>query len=298
MDILKSHTKNPQRVTYELDLSRIAGRYYFDNDPRFGRVLKSDSKVKRVVSKNEALQKHTTKLYQDFLEILAPFHNHLIPPNKWMEILDADSEYSKTFHEDQRGLIIQQFESAVIEHANKWGFDYSGTKAMRNIMKSQGLDDLLFNSTVDWIDEDDKTHILTSKSILLTALTLYDGLKINGDEVLIDDVLTNIINQHEAKVTLDESGALITVTGYWACLWWSFAFDENRMKAIKCKYCGKINIRTISAKFCDDVCRASFNNKRYKLKRLIDDAEKMPNDKERTKVINKLKKALKLLEDA
>ena len=298
MDILKTNTKNPQRVIYEFDLSRIAGHYYFDNHPKYGRVLKTDSKVKRVVTKKENLQKSLKNLYQDFLEILAPFHNHLIPPNKWMEILDADSVYSKSFPDEQRSLIIQEFENAVIKHADQWGFDYSGSKAMRTMMKSQGLDDLLFNSTVDWIDENDKTHILTRESVLLTALTLYDGLKINGDEVLIDDVLTNIINQHEAKVTLDESGALITVTGYWACLWWSFAFDENRMKAIKCKYCGKINIRTISAKFCDDICRASFNNKRYKLKRLIDDAEKMPNDKERTKVINKLKKALKLLEDA
>ena len=242
--------------------------------PKYGRVLKTDSKVKRVVAKRKPTKKFK-KLYQDFLEILAPFHNHLIPPNKWMEILDADSVYSKSFPEEQRSLIIQEFENAVIKHANQWGFDYSSTKAMKTMMKSQGLDDLLFNSTVDWIDEDDKTHILTRESILLTALTLYDGLRINGDEVLIDDVLTNIINQH-SKVTLDESGALITVTGYWACLWWSFAFDENRMKAIKCKYCGKINIRTISAKFCDDVCRASFNNKRYKLKRLINDAEKMP----------------------
>lgn len=298
MDIIRTHTKKPQRVVFELGLHKLASRYYFDNHPKFGRVLKSDSKVKRVVSQKEALSKNTKNLYQDFLEILAPFHNHLIPPKKWMDILDTDSEYSKSFPEEQRSLIIQEWESGVIKHANEWGFDYSGTKAMRSIMKSQGLEDLLFNSTVDWIDKNDKTHILTNKSILLTALTLYEGLKINGDEVLIDDVLTNIINQHPAEVTLDETGALITVTGYWSCLWWSFAFDENRIKAIKCKYCGKINIRTISAKFCDDICRASFNNKRYKLKRLIGDAEKMPNDKERSKVINKLKKALKFLEDA
>ena len=33
MDILKTNTKNPQRVIYEFDLSRIAGHYYFDNHP-------------------------------------------------------------------------------------------------------------------------------------------------------------------------------------------------------------------------------------------------------------------------
>ena len=207
----------------------------------------------------------------------------------------------KSLSEDEylefRAVVHDQVKLKIKEHAENYGF---GSNKLIGNMLPQTLKGLLTIPQSFRTEDNNPRHIASYKSIVQHAIYMYDCLTLSAEELMEDEAVCDFVNQNEARVTLgyETKGMGILVSGYWSCLWWGFLLDEQRMKATKCENCHVPIIRTAKARFCSDKCRASLNNERYRLKKLIEDVKKMPKNKERTNLIKELQQALDLMNKA
>lgn len=305
---IQQHTSD---IKFELNEKNIAPYYYFDDE-----VLKSTSgSTKGHNFSNDEKLSQPNKLYLSFLKILDPLFIDSVPPSEWIGMIDRETSVIEKWGE-QANSIHQMLEYEILQHASNFGFGYTSSKAMRSMLKRQGLEGCLFVPQLPHVDEDNPNHLLTKRSILLHALAMYEAINTDADEMILDDVIVDFINDQEANIKIDSDGAYILVDGYWNCLWWSFALDENRLKASKCGNCNKLLVRTKRAKYCNSACRSAVhyaNNKVDKnnkydrktiqlktesLKLLIKDAKKLNDEigsEQREKALKKLDEALESL---
>ena len=287
------HQKHNTDILFELSYKNVANEFEWDHHNKYGSVLKPiyNNKLKPFGELN------LSEMYREFLGILKPLSDFEIPPTKWIETLDTESDYMKSLSEidylqfRSSGGIEDQIKLLILEHAKSYGF---GSNKVIGNMLPPTLKGLLTVPLSFKADANNPRHIASYKSIVQHAIYMYDCLTLTSDELMEDDAIIDFVKQNEARVTLgyETKGLGILVSGYWQCLWWGFLLDENRMKATKCLHCGTPIIRTKSAKFNTDKCRSAFNNQRYKLKKVITETKSMPKTKERTAIIKDLQKAL------
>jgi hypothetical protein len=287
--------KHNTNVVFELSYKNVAHKFTWDHHKKYGSVLKPIYSNKPKSFGDSDL----SEMYREFLGILQPFSDFGIPPSKWIETLDANSEFYKSHgdYPNQLDVIHGQVRSLITRHAENFGF---GSNKIIGNMLPPTLKGLLTIPQSYRTDDNNPRHIASFKSIVQHAIYMYDCLTLSADELMEDEAVLDFVNQNEAKVTLgyETQGMGILVSGYWSCLWWGFLLDEQRMKASKCLNCGVPIIRTKSAKFSSNKCRSTFNNERYRLEKVIKDTKAMKKTKERTKVIKDLQKALDLMNKA
>ncbi len=295
---------------FSISTSNIHGAYYFEYVEGYGDILCSDHTVKKLFPDSENVKDnylHFPELvYQDFIKIIAPFSDHLIPPNRWIEVLNTQSDYflSDTKKHNQ---CIADIKSYIIEHAQKYGFGAVPNEAIRKMVKNDLKNQYgiklkgnpLFVPSTQNTDEDHTNNIATLLSIVLLALEIYNSWNLTGEELFEDEVLSDYVNQHAPQIVLEKTGAVIKIEGYWSCLFWSFVFDERRVKATFCAECCKPVVGTIKATFCSTKCRSKCHNRKYKLEKEIAKMEallektKTPKTKDEKAVVSNLKQALK-----
>lgn len=309
VDIERLVNEQKSVIKYSIDSDNIAYSYGFIHIDGVGLVLHANTQTPKKLKERKTTKPQIsyTTLYQDFLRVLAPFSDHLIPPNKWSDMLDTESTYFQS-NPDKHVEVIKAVAEAIIEHASIYGFGYTNNRfiqkaVLHNLKDNHGVFVEpkympLFIEQTSNTDPDNPRHFASLSSIVLLALDLYESLSLTGKELLEDDVLIDLINQNKPNLELGEHGAVINVEGYFGCLFWSFIFDRKRLSASKCICCSRPIIAYKSAKWCSTKCRSSLNNARRRLRRLIKEAEDMKQGKERTKIIKNLKKALDSMEIA
>jgi hypothetical protein len=291
------HHNHNTDILFELSYKNVAHKFEWVHHSKYGEVLKPiyTNKPKPFGELN------LSEMYREFLGILQPFSDFGLAPSKWIETLDANSDYMKSLSEDEylefKATVSDMIKLKIKKHAENYGF---GSNKLIGNMLPQTLKGLLTIPQSFRTEDNNPRHIASYKSIVQHAIYMYDCLTLSAEELMEDEAVCDFVNQNEARVTLgyETKGMGILVSGYWSCLWWGFLLDEQRMKATKCLNCGVPIIRTKSARFSSDKCRANFNNTRYKLKKLIEDTKAMPNTKERTKAIKDLQKTLDVMNKA
>lgn len=308
---------------FSIPTENICGKYYFETVEGYGEVLCADDSVEKIFpasEKTEAIHYDEKKglrfnryfvhspelVYQDFVEVLAPYSNHLIPPNKWIEVLDTQSDYYLS-DTKKHNECIAEIKTKIIEHANKYGFGFTSNKTLQKMVKSnlkknykiKTKGNVLFVPQTANTEDHHPNHMATLLSIVLLALEIYNSWNLTGDELIADEVLTDYINQHPPQMVLGREGAVIKIKGYWSCLFWSFVFDERRIKATYCSECCKPVVGTIKATFCSTKCRSKCHNRKYKLEKEIAKMEaslekaKTPKTKDERANASNLKQTLK-----
>lgn len=309
VDVERLVNEQKSVIKYSIDSDKIAYSYGFIHIDGVGLVLHANTQTPKKLKERKTTKPQIsyTTLYQDFLRVLAPFSDHLIPPSKWSDMLDTESTYFQS-NRDKHVEVIKDVAEAIIEHATTYGFGYNGNRfiqkaILHNLKDNHGVQVEVKHMPL-FIDQTSNTnpnnprYFASLKSIVLLALDLYESLNFNGKDLIEDDVLTDLINQNKPSLELGKHGAVINVEGYFGCLFWSFVFDKKRLHASKCICCSKPIISYQPAKWCSTKCRASLNNARRRFKKLIKEAEDMKPSKERTKIIKNLKTALDSIEIA
>lgn len=284
-ELVQKHTSD---IKFDMNEKNISPYYYFEDG-----FLKSTtgSKKGHNFSTSEKLTQ-PNKLYLSFLKILNPLFDNSVPPSEWIGMIDREPSVMERWG-DYADEIHKMLEYEILEHASNYGFGYSPSKAIKTMLARQGISGCLFVPQLPHVDEDNPNHLLTKRSILLHALAMYEAINTDSEEMVLDDVIVDFINEQEAKIKIDSDGAFILVEGYWNCLWWSFAFDENRLKASKCGNCRKLLVRTKRAKYCNSACRSAVHyatNKQTKKAKIDKDTIKTKANALR-KVINDAKRS-------
>ena len=275
MEKFRTIQKHTSDIKFDLSDKNIAPYYYFDDE-----VLKTTtgSKKGHNFSTDEKLSQ-PNKLYLSFLRILSPLFDNSVPPSEWIGMIDREPSVMEKWGDLGRE-IHKWLDYEIIEHASNYGFGYSSSMGMKAMLSRQGLKGCLFDPQLPHVDEDNPNHLLTKRSILLHALAMYEAIDTDAEEMILDDVIVDFINDQDANIKIGSDGAYVHVEGYWNCLWWSFAFDEGRLKASKCGNCNKLLVRTKRAKYCNSACRSAVH---YSNNRKLDKNNKFDKETIRLK---------------
>ena len=287
-------------ILFELTYKNVAHKFKWEHHSKFGEVLKPIYTNKPI----PFAELNLSEMYREFLGILQPFSDFGISPTKWIETLDANSDYMMTLSENEylqfkaSGGIEDLIKLRILEHAENYGF---GSNKVNGNMLPTTLKGLLTIPQSFKTDDNNPRHRASYKSIVRHAIHMYDCITLTTDEIMEDEVIANFLNQNEAKVTLgyETKGLGILISGYWACLWWGFLLDKQRLKVTKCANCNKVivgankHIKTCSAK-----CRSKINHQKNKLIKLIKTTKAMKETKERKEMIKDLTEAIDCIENA